>query len=249
MEGAVHVVPGRVAAASATSLTASILSNMRRTVLHHVVLVAALAGTAHSQSATVAKIPFEPEILAFEAADRASPPPMGGVVFTGSSSFRLWTNVAADFPGVPLLNRGFGGSILPEVVQLAPRLVLKYRPHLVLLYAGDNDINAGRTPTDVLNDYRTFASTVHSALPTARIAFVSIKPSPSRWALVDRMREANRLVQQEISRDTLATYVDVFTPMIGADGRPRAELFGPDSLHMTRAGYLIWRAKLAPIVH
>lgn len=221
---------------------------MRRNVLHHVVLVAAFAGSAHAQAATAAKVPFEPEILAFEAADRASPAPLGGVVLTGSSSFRLWTNVAADFPGVPLLNRGFGGSILPEVVQLTPRIVLKYRPHLVVLYAGDNDINAGRTPTDVLNDYRTFASIVHSALPSSRIAFVSIKPSPSRWALVDRMREANRLVEQEIARDTLATYVDVFTPMIGADGRPRPELFGPDSLHMTRAGYLIWKAKLAPIV-
>ena len=221
---------------------------MRRNVPYHLVLVAAFAGSAHAQAATAAKVPFEPEILAFEAADRASPPPLGGVVFTGSSSFRMWTNVAADFPGVPLLNRGFGGSMLPDVVQLTPRVVLKYRPHLVVLYAGDNDISAGRTPTDVLNDYRTFAGIVHTALPTTRIAFVSIKPSASRWALVARMREANRLVQQEISRDTLATYVDVFTPMIGADGRPRAELFGPDSLHMTRAGYMLWREKLAAFV-
>ena len=224
---------------------------MRRNVLHHLALAAAFASIAHAQgaTATATKMPFEPEILAFEAADRSAPPPMGGVVFTGSSSFRLWSNVAADFPGIPLLNRGFGGSILPEVVQLTPRVVLKYRPHLVVLYAGDNDINAGRTPQDVLSDYRTFATMVHAALPSTRIAFVSIKPSPSRWALVDRMREANRLVQQEISRDTLATYVDVFTPMIGADGRPRAALFGPDSLHMTRAGYLLWRDKLAPVVH
>jgi Lysophospholipase L1 and related esterases len=200
------------------------------------------------QTAGPAKIPFEPEILAFEAADRATPPPLGGVVFVGSSSFRMWNNVAADFPGVPVLNRAFGGSTLPEVVQLTPRVVLKYQPHLVLLYAGDNDLNAGRTPADVLNDYRTFASMVHRALPSTRIVFVSIKPSPSRFAIIDRMREANRLVQQEIAEDTLATFVDVFTPMIGASGRPRPELFGPDSLHMTRAGYLLWRERLAPLV-
>ena len=161
----------------------------------------------------------------------------------------MWTNAAADFPGVSLLNRGFGGSTLPEVIQLTPRLVLKYQPHLVVLYAGDNDLIAGRTPADVLDDYRTFAGIVHRALPATRIAFVSIKPSPSRWAIAERMHEANLLVQQEIARDSLASYVDVFTPMIGADGRPRPELFGADSLHMTRAGYLLWRERLTPLVH
>ena len=194
------------------------------------------------------KVPFEPEILAFEDADRATPPAPGGVVFVGSSSFRLWANATADFPAVTLLNRAFGGSTLPEIVQLTPRVVLKYHPHLVVLYAGDNDLNAGRTPADVLNDYRTFVGMIRHESPATRIVFVSIKPSPSRWAIVARMREANRLVAQDIARDTLQTYVDVFTPMLGANGRPRAELFGPDSLHMTRAGYELWRERLAPVV-
>ena len=222
---------------------------MRHTVLRPFVLVALLAGSARAQVASPPRIPFEPEILAFEAADRAAPPPLGGVVFVGSSSLRMWTKAAADFPGVPLVNRAFGGSTLPEVVQLTPRIVLQYQPHLVVLYAGDNDLSAGRTPEDVLNDYRTFVGIVRRALPSTRIAFVSIKPSPSRWAIADRMREANRLVRQEIARDTLASYVDVFTPMIGANGHPRAELFGPDSLHMTRSGYLLWKERLAPLVH
>ena len=194
------------------------------------------------------RVPFEPEILAFEAADRASPPKQGGVVFAGSSTFRLWANTAADFPGVPLLNRGFGGSTLPDLLQVAPRIVLPYRPHLIMLYEGDNDLSAGRTPADVLSDYRSFVRLVRQQLPATRITFVSIKPSPSRWAIVDKMREANRLVQQEVARDTLQAYVDLFTPMIGANGHPRPELFGPDSLHMTRAGYLLWRERLAPFV-
>ena len=222
---------------------------MRHTVLCPFAFVAILAGSGRAQVASPPSIPFEPEILAFEAADRATPPPLGGVVFVGSSSLRMWTKAAVDFPGVPLLNRGFGGSTLPEVVQLTPRIVLQYQPHLIVLYAGDNDLSAGRTPEDVLNDYRTFVGIVRRALPSTRIAFVSIKPSPSRWAIADRMREANRLVRQEIARDTLASYVDVFTPMIGANGHPRAELFGPDSLHMTRAGYLLWKERLAPLVH
>ena len=222
---------------------------MRYHPIRHLALIAVLAGSVRAQTATAAKVPFEPEVLAFEAADLATAPRLGGVVFVGSSSFRMWTNAAADFPGVSLLNRGFGGSTLPEVIQLTPRLVLKYQPHLVVLYAGDNDLIAGRTPADVLDDYRTFAGIVHRALPATRIAFVSIKPSPSRWAIAERMHEANLLVQQEIARDSLASYVDVFTPMIGADGRPRPELFGADSLHMTRAGYLLWRERLTPLVH
>ena len=212
-----------------------------------VAILAILGGCGHAQVASP-PTPFAPEILAFEAADRTMPPPPGGVVFVGSSSIRMWTNAAADFPGVPLVNRGFGGSTLRDVVQLTPRLVLKYQPHLVVLYAGDNDLSAGHTPADVRNDYAAFVRIVRRALPSTRIVFVSIKPSPSRWAIADRMREANELVRQEIVRDTLASYVDVFTPMIGANGRPRSELFGPDSLHMTRAGYLIWRDRLSSIV-
>ena len=191
---------------------------------------------------------LEGEIARFEAADRERLPAPGGVLFVGSSSFRLWPDLAGDFPGVPALNRGFGGSTLPDVLHFAPRIVLPYRPRLVLLYAGDNDIASGRTPAQVLDDYRAFVALVRRALPATRIAFVSIKPSPSRWALVDRVREANRLVREEAARDTLQRYIDVFTPMLGADGRPRPELFVADSLHMTPAGYAIWREVLAPVV-
>ncbi len=194
-------------------------------------------------------IRFEAEIRAFEAADRASPPPLGGVVFVGSSSIKNWTDVAADFPGVPVLNRGFGGSTLADVVHYADRIVLPYRPRLVVLYAGDNDLVEGRTPERILGDYRAFVARLRSALPAARVAFVSIKPSPSRRAYMDRARETNRRIRAEIARDSLQTYVDVFTPMLGATGQPRPELFLADSLHLKRAGYLLWRAVLGQVVH
>ena len=191
---------------------------------------------------------FAAEIARFESSDRVSPPTLGGVVFVGSSSFRLWPNVAADFPGVPVINRGFGGSTLADVVTMTPRIVLPYRPRLVVLYAGDNDLAAGRTPADVLASYEQFVALVRRTLPSTRIAFVSIKPSPSRLALIDSMRVANRLVREIIARDTLQRYVDVFTPMLRGDGRPRPEFFGPDSLHMTPAGYALWRERLSPVV-
>jgi lysophospholipase L1-like esterase len=191
---------------------------------------------------------FEAEIRAFEAADRANPPPPGSVVFIGSSSIRNWTNVAADFPGVPVLNRGFGGSTLADVVYYADRILLPYRPRLVVLYAGDNDLAEGRSPERVVADYRAFVARLRSALPAARVVFVSIKPSPSRRTFIPRVREANQRIRAIIARDSLQTYVDVFTSMLDGGGQPRPELFVADSLHMTRAGYLLWRARLAPVV-
>jgi lysophospholipase L1-like esterase len=192
---------------------------------------------------------FEPEIRVFEAADRSSPPPLGGVVFIGSSSIRNWTNVAADFPDVRILNRGFGGSTLADVVHYADRILLPYQPRLVVLYAGDNDLALGRTPEQVLSDYRAFVAHLRTAYPAARVAFVAIKPSPARRAYLDRARETNQRIRAQIKRDSLEIYVDVFTPMLDTRGQPRPELFGADSLHMTRAGYLLWRSLLAPVVH
>lgn len=176
---------------------------------------------------------FEPEIHAFELADRLHPPAAGGVVFVGSSSIKNWTNVAADFPGVPVLNRGFGGSTLADVVQYMDRIVLRYRPRLVVLYAGDNDLAMGR---------------LRAKQPCTRLVFISIKPSPSRRTLMPAAREANRRIRAETARDSLQTFVDVFSPMLGPQEQPRPELYLADSLHMTRTGYLLWRRLLTPVV-
>jgi len=170
-------------------------------------------------------------------------------VFVGSSSIRLWPDLASAFPNAPVLNNGFGGSTLPDVIYYTPLLVLPYAPRLVVLYAGDNDLAAGRTPEQVLGDYTTFVRLVRQTLPATRVVFISIKPSPSRWALAAPTRAANALIAQAIARDTLAAYVDVFTPMLGASGRPHPELFRADSLHMTPAGYALWRARLTPVIH
>lgn len=119
----------------------------------------------------------------------------------------------------------------------------------MVLYAGDNDLAQGSTPGRVVTNYRAFVARLRAALPTARLAFVSIKPSPSRRAFIDRVREANRRIRMEIARDSLSTFVDVFTPMLDATGQPRPDLFVGDSLHMNRAGYLLWRSLLLPVVH
>jgi lysophospholipase L1-like esterase len=196
----------------------------------------------------VAENRFESEILAFEDSDRVNPPAPGGIVFVGSSSIRMWPDLRSYFPGQNVIQRGFGGSRLDEVVQYAPRIVLRYKPKLVILYAGENDIAEGKTPAQVFADYTSFVGLVQGDLPTTRIAYISIKPSPSRWELVDKMRAANSMIQQYIAAHTGQTYVDVVPPMIGPNGRPRPELFVSDSLHMTRAGYAIWQQLLTPII-
>ena len=209
------------------------------------------SGAAAPQQASARRVPIavdrsEAEIKRFEESDRVAPPAPGGIVFVGSSSFRMWKSLESDFPGLPVLNRGFGGSTFPEANHYLSRIVLRYRPRTVVVYEGDNDLTFGWGPRQVADDYRTFVRMVRDSLPSAKIVFVSIKPSPSRWKLVDEQREANRLVRQIVAGDSLQSYVDVFTPMLGANGRPQPELFIADSLHMTPAGYAIWRRQVAP---
>jgi lysophospholipase L1-like esterase len=199
--------------------------------------------------ASAASAPFEDEIAQFEASDKVSPPAKGGVVFVGSSSIRLWPNLKADFPGVNVVQRGFGGSELWQVVDYAPRIVLPYCPKRIVVYAGDNDLAAGRTPEQVLDDYKDFVALVRGSLPQTRIAFVAIKPSGSRWALADKMRRTNQLVRNYSSRDPKLAFIDAFTPMLGRDGAPRGDLFVADSLHMNARGYAVWRDLLTAFVY
>jgi lysophospholipase L1-like esterase len=188
------------------------------------------------------------EIDRFDESDRAATPAPGGIVFVGSSSIRFWTTLGEDFPGLPVLNRGFGGSTFPEALHYVQRTVIRYHPRTVVVYEGDNDLVGGRTPRQIADDYRAFVRAVRDSLPSTRIVFLAIKPSPSRWSLEPQRLEANRLARAIVATDPNQTFVDVGAPMFGANGRPRAELFRADSLHMTPAGYAIWRSTLAPFL-
>jgi lysophospholipase L1-like esterase len=209
----------------------------------------AVATSSASASATSIDLDrFAGEIAAFDSADRVAPSAAGGIVFVGSSTIRLWTTLVDDFRGLPVLNRGFGGSTFPEALHYLQRTVVRYHARTVLVYEGDNDLAAGRTPQQVADDYRAFVRGVRDSLPDARIVFLAIKPSPSRWKLESQRQEANRLVRAIVSTDPKQTFVDVGTPMLGPSGRPRPELYRADSLHMTPAGYAIWRSTVDPIL-
>lgn len=189
---------------------------------------------------------WEPEIRAFEAADRTNPPPKGGILFIGSSSIRLWTTLAQDFPEHPVLNRGFGGSQIADAVYFADRIVLPYAPRLIVMYAGGNDIHAGKSPEQVCADFWTFVQTVRRHLPQTRIAYIAIAPNPARWAEVDRVRAANACIHALCRTNAHLAFIDVFPHMLGPDGQPRPELFSSDRLHMNAQGYALWRRLVRP---
>lgn len=193
---------------------------------------------------------WERAFAAFDADDAAHPHGPGGVLFVGSSSIRLWSDLEAQFGNLPVvINRGFGGSQLSDCVRNLSRLVLQYRPRAVLVYAGDNDVAAGVAPQEVLHRFSAFVAGVHAQLPWTKIVYISIKPSPARATLLPRIREANALIRDYAAHEDAVEYADVFTPMVDADGRPRRELFRADALHLNAQGYALWKRVIAQHVY
>jgi lysophospholipase L1-like esterase len=190
--------------------------------------------------------PWAKDMAAFAEQDQKNPA-VGGIVFVGSSSIRLW-DLAASFPGVPALNRGFGGSQLIDSVNHAELLVISHKPRVVIVYAGDNDLFAGKTPRQVSDDFKAFVSKVRTALPETRIAFIAIKPSIQRWALIDKIRETNRLVREFCASDDRLGFIDVDGPMLGWDEKPRKDLFAADGLHLSPKGYALWTMLVQPFL-
>ena len=182
---------------------------------------------------------WDPSIRAFEEADQENPPPASPVLFVGSSSIRMW-DLPSSFPDQPVLNRGFGGSELSDAIRYFDRIVLPYRPRLILLYEGDNDIGNGETPDQVVTDYRRFAKLVRTKLPGTHFAFLPIKPSLKRWNLWPEMKRANEAIQQLCAEDDYLHYLDTVTPMLGEDGKPMPALFEEDGLHLNPGGYRAW---------
>jgi len=191
---------------------------------------------------------WEQDIQKFEAADKANPPKPGAIVFIGSSSIEHWKDVASDFPDKRVLNRGFGGSRIADSTYYAGRIIVPYKPSMVVFYAGDNDINDGHSAQQVFDDYVAFVARVRKDLPATPIAYISIKPSPSRAKLLPVMREANAKVRAYAATHPHLIYIDVASKMLDAGGQPRAELFLEDRLHMNRAGYDLWRGIIAPFL-
>jgi lysophospholipase L1-like esterase len=188
------------------------------------------------------------EIARFAQSDAIHAPPAGGIVFVGSSSIRRWTTLARDFPALPVINRGFGGSELADSVFYEDRIVISYRPREVVLYAGENDLWAGKAPEQVAADFEAFRTKLHAALPQTRLFYLAVKESPSRARVRARVLRTNALIAAACAKDPLCRFVDVATPLLDAAGRTRPELFVEDQLHLRPAGYAIWTKILNPLL-
>lgn len=189
---------------------------------------------------------FAGEIQAMLRQDATLAPPRHGIVFFGSSSFRLWTNLASTFPGLPVINRGFGGSQLSDLDHYLDTAVVPLEPSVLLIYGGDNDLAAGVSVDQFLADFDRFREHVRRVLPRTRVGFLAIKPSPSRRKLLGAQQSANTAVALRTANDPQFDFLDVASPLLDAQNEPRPELFQKDLLHLAGAGYALWQTTLTP---
>lgn len=205
-------------------------------------------GCASTPPAPLKESKWTKEIQAMLDSDATNKPPRNPYLFVGSSSIRLWKTLKEDFAGLPVINRGFGGSYMSDSVDYAGNIILPYKPRMVLIYAGDNDLNDGKSPQQVLADFQALVKKIHAQLPKTKVAYIAVKPSPSRWKIEAKGRETNRLIEEYTRTDKRLAYIDIFTPMLGTDGKPRPELFVKDNLHLNTAGYELWRETVRPFL-
>ena len=213
-------------------------------ILLSLLLALAVHSMLHAQTAP----PFWPDIAAFKKMDAVQPPPAHPILFVGSSSFTKWKDVNDYFPGYPIINRGFGGSTLVDVIRYAYDVIIPYRPKQVVIYCGENDLAAADSVTaaEVVTRFKTLYGIIRQNLPGTVIDFVAMKASPSRETIFPKLREANALVKAFLLKEKNAGFIDIYPAMLDARGKPGEELFLSDRLHMKPEGYAIWKKIILP---
>jgi len=192
--------------------------------------------------------PFAAEIAAFKKQDSIQPPPKNAILFVGSSSFRKWIDIQNYFPGYTIINRGFGGSILTDVIRYEKDIIFPYKPKQVVIYCGENDLAVSDTVTAqlVFERFKILFGDIRKNFPKISIAFISLKPSISRQKLMRKMEEANRLIKNFLIKQKKTAFIDVYHKMLKADGTPMNDIFIEDNLHMNGKGYAIWQKTIEP---
>lgn len=191
---------------------------------------------------------FYNDIQQFRKLDRIRVPPKCAVLFIGSSSFTMWKDVQEYFPAHTIINRGFGGSTLPDLIRYADDIVFAYDPKQVVIYCGENDLAASDTVSAVTVTQRfvTLFTLIRQRYPKIPVLYISMKPSPSREHLMHKMDAGNRAVAEFLRKQKKAVFVDVYHLMLDEKGKPEKELFIKDMLHMNSNGYAIWQKAIAP---
>jgi lysophospholipase L1-like esterase len=191
---------------------------------------------------------WEKSIAAFEASDRTAPPPKNGILFVGSSTIVRWKTLQQDFPGLPVINRGFGGNQIVDSTHFAERMIFPYAPRLIVLRAGGNDIHAGKSPEQVFAEFKEFVATVHGKLPKTEILYISQPPTIARWEERDALKTLNALVAAYVKTDSRLKYVETYDTTLDSKGQPRPELFVEDKLHFSPEGYKVMVERVRPAI-
>lgn len=191
---------------------------------------------------------FWNNIQKFKHQDSLKFPPQKAILFIGSSSFTKWKDVQQYFPKHKIINRGFGGSSLPDVIRYADDIIFPYRPKQIVIYCGDNDAaSSDKISADsILSRLKQLYQLIRSRLPRTKVTYISIKPSPSRERFFPVMQKANWEIKNFLQKEKRADFVDIWHLMLDDYGQPRKELFGSDMLHMNSKGYTIWQKAIKP---
>jgi lysophospholipase L1-like esterase len=194
--------------------------------------------------------PFWNDIQAFKHQDSIQEPPQHAILFVGSSSFTKWTDVQNYFPGYTIINRGFGGSSLPDVIRYENDVIFKYKPKQIVMYCGENDLAGSDTVTAqmVVDRFKKLFKDIRKRFSNIPFVYISLKPSPSRWQLHEKMIAANNQIENFLAQKKNTVFVDVYHKMLGADGMPIKEIYVEDNLHMNAKGYAIWKKEIQPIL-
>jgi lysophospholipase L1-like esterase len=194
--------------------------------------------------------PFIEDIQNFKKQDSISFPPKNAILFVGSSSFTNWKDVQNYFAAYKIINRGFGGSSLPDVIRYANNIVFPYEPKQIVIYCGENDLAASDSITAkmVYESFVNLFKVIRRVLPETAIAFISLKPSPSRWYLKNKMIEANKQIEKYLLKKKKTAFINIFDKMLDKKGKPMKEIFLEDNLHMNAKGYTIWKQIIEPFL-
>jgi lysophospholipase L1-like esterase len=212
--------------------------NMRGFMVLALVVALASGAVTRAQSPELAAR-FEQKVVEYEAADRATAPPKDAILFAGDSQFYRWKTIHDDLAGYTLINRGIDSFQFRDLIHYVDRIVIPYAPRLIVLHVGGNDVHNGRTPAQVLEDFKTFVKLVRVKLPKVPIVYSSITPGPGRWDEAPQRRETNRAIGAYIATQPDLKFIDLWDAMLTADGKPRDDLWVEDRVHPNHAGYLL----------
>jgi hypothetical protein len=207
-----------------------------------------IAGCAFGKQTLGSSAKWEKSIAAFEKADVANPPPKGGVEFVGSSTMTRWTTLATYFPGMPVFNRGFGGSEIADSTRYASRIIIPYAPRIIVFHAGGNDLARGKSPEQVLADFKELIALIQAKLPETEFYYISLKPSEKREKFRSEQQKVNQDIQKFIKNTPRVHYIDQYNMVTDAEGNPRPELFSKDRQHLNEAGYKLLAEQIRPFL-